>query len=117
MKKNLGFTIKSILRQVRSLTSLRHLIRMLKTDMKKMVKKWNNVDSPQWVEHCLAVGPTAQHRLVLYGWQVGSLLKWREEAGHGDHEPCGFQPAGRPEVPAETHPIPVLILLDELLVG
>lgn len=75
------------------------------------------VDSPQWVEHCLAVGPAAQHRLVLYRRQVRSLLQRREEAGDGNHQPGGLQPTGRPEVPAEPHPVPVLVLLDELLVG
>lgn len=73
--------------------------------------------SPQWVEHCLAVGPAAQHRLVLYWRQVGSLLQRRKEARDGNHQPGGFQPTGRPEVPAEPHPVPVLVLLDEFLVG
>lgn len=72
---------------------------------------------PQRVEHSLAVGPAAQNRLILNRGEVGSLLQRCEEAGDGDHQPGGFQPAGGPEVPAEPHPISVLVLLDELLVG
>ena len=73
--------------------------------------------SPEWVEHGLAVGAAAQHRLVLDGRQVGPLLERREEAGDGHHQPGGLQATGGPEVPAEAHAIPVLVLLDELLVG
>lgn len=98
---------------------------MINTDMKKdsqtffkhLCEKVEQCDSPQWVEHCLAVGPAAQHRLVLNRRQVGSLLQRCEEAGDWDHQPGGLQPAGGPEVPAESHPVPVLVLLDELLVG
>lgn len=87
------------------------------TPFKRLCEKVEERDSPQWVEHRLAVGPAAQHRLVLNWRQVGSLLQRREEAGDWDHQPGGLQPAGRPEVPAESHPVPVLVLLDELLVG
>lgn len=74
-------------------------------------------NSPQWVEHCLAIGPAAQHWFILDRGQIRPLLQGCEEAGDWDHKPGGFQSAGGPEVPAESHPIPVLILLDELLVG
>lgn len=73
--------------------------------------------SPQWVKHCLAVGPAAQDWLVLDRRQVGPLLEGREEARDGDHQPGGFKTAGGPQVPAEPHPVPVFVLLDEFLVG
>lgn len=74
-------------------------------------------DSPQGIENRLAVGSAAQNRFILDRWQVRPLLERCEEAGDGDHQPGGFQTAGGPEVPAESHPIPVLVLLDELLIG
>lgn len=73
--------------------------------------------SPQRVKHCLAVGPAAQNWFILDRWQVGPLLEGCEEAGDGDHEPGGFEAAGGPQVPAESHPVPVFVLLDEFLVG
>lgn len=48
-------------------------------------KQGNCFYSPQWVEHCLAVGPAAQYWFVLDGWQVRPLLEWCEQAGDWDH--------------------------------
>jgi len=71
----------------------------------------------QWVEHRLAVASAAEDWFVLDRGQVRPLFQRGEEAGDGHHQPGGLQAAGGPQVPAEPHPIPVLVLLDELLVG
>ena len=87
------------------------------TQKKTPTGRQSALHSPQRVQHRLAVGPAAHDGFVLDGRQVRALLEGREEAGHRDHQPGGLQAAGGPQVPAEAHPVAVLILLDELLVG
>lgn len=82
-----------------------------------LIWNWFEWNLPQWVEDSFAVGPAAHDRLVLDGRQVGPLFERREEAGDGDHQPGGLQTTGGPEVPAESHSISILVLLNELLVG
>lgn len=72
---------------------------------------------PERVEDSAAGHPATQHRLILDGGQVWALLQGGEQRGHGDHHAGGLQTTGGPDVPAETHPITLLILGDKLWEG
>lgn len=66
------------------------------------------------IENSFASRSATEHRLILYRGQVGPFFQRCEETSQRNNHPCGLQAAGGPDVPAETHTIPLFVLLNEL---
>lgn len=75
------------------------------------------VDLAERVEDGSAVGPGAQNGIVLDRGQVETFLYGLVKGAQRHDQPGGLDPRGGPDVPGEPDAIPVLVLLNELLVG
>jgi len=71
----------------------------------------------QGIQDGPAIATGAENRLILDGRQVGALLQRLVKTGEGHDQSAGFDATRGPHIPRQTHPVAVLVLLDELLVG
>ena len=59
----------------------------------------SEVHLTHWVENSFTVLPGTDHRIILYWWQVRSLLERCVECGQWYNHPGGLKPGAGPHVP------------------
>lgn len=71
----------------------------------------------EWIQDGSTCWSGAQNRVILNGWQIRAFLERCKQTSQGNHHTGGLDTTGRPDVPTEANPIPVLVLLNEFLIG